>query len=208
MLTRLELLPPAPPHLHSEPALIIAISRPPKTMAFTLENFSGSLWTTLPALLIAFVLSAYVFKPVNPPPPASPMTDPLPKTTSADASAGTSTDGTGEKKAFAVPDALPPPKDEQFTLEDLKKFDGTDASLPIYLSIKGARYLVYSYTPQLTAPIPSYCRHRIRRQCKARDIWARWLVQRLCWQGRLTWPRQVVSQDRGRRCRLEHAECG
>ena len=154
MLTRLELLPPAPPHLHSEPALIIAISRPPKTMAFTLENFSGSLWTTLPALLIAFVLSAYVFKPVNPPPPASPMTDPLPKTTSADASAGTSTDGTGEKKAFAVPDALPPPKDEQFTLEDLKKFDGTDASLPIYLSIKGARYLVYSYTPQLTAPIP------------------------------------------------------
>lgn len=32
---------------------------------------------------------------------------------------------------------LAPPKDDPFTLEDLKAFDGTDPSKPIYVSIKG-----------------------------------------------------------------------
>lgn len=32
---------------------------------------------------------------------------------------------------------LPPPKSDPFTLEQLKRFDGTDESLPIYVSIKG-----------------------------------------------------------------------
>ncbi|KAF8173953.1 cytochrome b5-like heme/steroid binding domain-containing protein [Mycena galopus ATCC 62051] len=32
---------------------------------------------------------------------------------------------------------LAPPKDDPFTLEQLKEFDGSDASKPIYVSIKG-----------------------------------------------------------------------
>jgi hypothetical protein len=32
---------------------------------------------------------------------------------------------------------LPPPKDDPFTLDQLKEFDGTDSSKPIYISIKG-----------------------------------------------------------------------
>lgn len=34
---------------------------------------------------------------------------------------------------------LAPPKDDPFTLEQLKEYDGSDPSKPIYLSIKGAR---------------------------------------------------------------------
>jgi hypothetical protein len=33
---------------------------------------------------------------------------------------------------------LAPPKDDPFTLDDLKQFDGTNESKPIYVSIKGA----------------------------------------------------------------------
>ena len=32
---------------------------------------------------------------------------------------------------------LAPPKDDPFTLEQLKEFDGSDASKPIYVAIKG-----------------------------------------------------------------------
>ncbi|KAJ8597441.1 progesterone binding protein [Rhizopogon salebrosus TDB-379] len=34
-------------------------------------------------------------------------------------------------------DDLAPPKDDPFTLDQLKKFDGSDLSKPIYVSIKG-----------------------------------------------------------------------
>ncbi|OAX41140.1 cytochrome b5 [Rhizopogon vinicolor AM-OR11-026] len=34
-------------------------------------------------------------------------------------------------------DDLDPPKDDPFTLEQLKEFDGSDLSKPIYVSIKG-----------------------------------------------------------------------
>ncbi|KIY43690.1 progesterone binding protein [Fistulina hepatica ATCC 64428] len=36
----------------------------------------------------------------------------------------------------SIPDLLPP-KDDPFTLEELKPFDGSDPSRPIYVSIKG-----------------------------------------------------------------------
>ncbi|KAI4524236.1 progesterone binding protein [Schizophyllum commune Loenen D] len=39
---------------------------------------------------------------------------------------------------------LAPPKDDPFTLEDLKAFDGTDPSKPIYVSIKGTVFDVSS----------------------------------------------------------------
>lgn len=32
---------------------------------------------------------------------------------------------------------LPPPKDDPFTLNQLKEFDGNDSNKPIYISIKG-----------------------------------------------------------------------
>lgn len=35
-------------------------------------------------------------------------------------------------------DDLDPPKEDPFTLEQLKEFDGSDLSKPIYVSIKGA----------------------------------------------------------------------
>jgi len=35
---------------------------------------------------------------------------------------------------------LPPPKDDPFTLAQLKEFDGADNSKPIYISIKGTVY--------------------------------------------------------------------
>lgn len=33
---------------------------------------------------------------------------------------------------------LPPPKDDPFTQESLKAFDGTDSTKPVYVAIKGA----------------------------------------------------------------------
>ena len=33
---------------------------------------------------------------------------------------------------------LPPPKDDPFTLAQLREFDGSDPSKPLYVSIKGA----------------------------------------------------------------------
>ncbi|KAL1748318.1 cytochrome b5 [Schizophyllum fasciatum] len=39
---------------------------------------------------------------------------------------------------------LAPPKDDPFTLEDLKRFDGSDGSTPIYVSIKGTVFDVSS----------------------------------------------------------------
>jgi len=35
---------------------------------------------------------------------------------------------------------LPPPKEDPFTLQQLKEFDGTNESKPIYISIKGTVY--------------------------------------------------------------------
>lgn len=50
----------------------------------------------------------------------------------------------------AAREDLPPPKDDPFTLEQLKQFDGSDASKPIYVSIKGLllwlSYLDHSLT--------------------------------------------------------------
>lgn len=38
----------------------------------------------------------------------------------------------------AAREDLAPPKNDPFTLEELKQFDGSDASKPIYVAIKGA----------------------------------------------------------------------
>ena len=36
---------------------------------------------------------------------------------------------------------LAPPKDDPFTTEELKQYDGSDTSKPIYVAIKGGYYL-------------------------------------------------------------------
>jgi membrane-associated progesterone receptor component len=45
----------------------------------------------------------------------------------------------------APKDDLAPPKDDPFTLEQLKEYDGTDPAKPIYVSIKGKRKLCVEY---------------------------------------------------------------
>ena len=50
-----------------------------------------------------------------------------------------------EKTIMQPPkDDLAPPKDDPFTLEQLKEYDGSDTSKPIYVAIKG-NVFIYSY---------------------------------------------------------------
>ncbi|KAG8949453.1 hypothetical protein FRC04_008552 [Tulasnella sp. 424] len=51
---------------------------------------------------------------------------------------------------------LPPPKSDPFTLEQLKRFDGTDESLPIYVSIKGTVFDVTRKRDVYGPPTGSY----------------------------------------------------
>jgi len=44
---------------------------------------------------------------------------------------------------------LAPPKDDPFTIEQLREFDGTDGSKPIYVAIKGWFIVVKMITPQI-----------------------------------------------------------
>ena len=38
---------------------------------------------------------------------------------------------------------LAPPKDDPFTTEDLKQYDGTDSSKPILVAVKGEPYALF-----------------------------------------------------------------
>ena len=61
--------------------------------------------------------------------------------TSATPSTATESEKSEEKpKTIMQPAAtdLAPPKDDPFTQEQLREFDGSDASKPIYVAIKGA----------------------------------------------------------------------
>ncbi|KAJ7644822.1 cytochrome b5-like heme/steroid binding domain-containing protein [Roridomyces roridus] len=52
-------------------------------------------------------------------------------------------------------DDLAPPKDDPFTLEQLREFDGSDPSKPIYVSIKGTVFDV-SHKADVYGPGKSY----------------------------------------------------
>ena len=55
---------------------------------------------------------------------------------------------------------LAPPKDDPFTMEHLKQFDGADPSKPIYVAIKGApRFPPLLACPLLTLPPSGRTRH-------------------------------------------------
>lgn len=59
---------------------------------------------------------------------------------------------------------LAPPKDDPFTVEQLKAFDGSDPSKPIYVAIKGVH--LFLATPRILTYVrllPSSCRHCLRR---------------------------------------------
>jgi membrane-associated progesterone receptor component len=60
------------------------------------------------------------------------------------------------KNIMQAPNAdLKPPKDDPFTLEQLKAFDGSDPSKPIYVAIKGAVFDV-SHKQDIYGPGKSY----------------------------------------------------
>jgi len=55
-----------------------------------------------------------------------------------DTATNTATSRTTTNTIMQAPrEDLPPPKDDPFTLEELKAFDGSDASKPVYVAIKG-----------------------------------------------------------------------
>ncbi|KAF9522164.1 cytochrome b5-like heme/steroid binding domain-containing protein [Crepidotus variabilis] len=51
---------------------------------------------------------------------------------------------------------LAPPKDDPYTTEELKKFDGSDPSKPIYVAIKGSFYHFLARRADVYGPGKSY----------------------------------------------------
>ena len=64
-----------------------------------------------------------------------------PTTTTVDSANSSEEKTEDEPKSVMSPENtdLAPPKDDPFTLEQLKAYDGNDPSKPIYVSIKGMR---------------------------------------------------------------------
>jgi len=95
-------------------------------MVFTLDVVFSSLLLVLPA--VYYLQKWFLGNPDTPfsspeaTPPSSPEKSPQPTVMQPER-----TD-------------LQPPKDDAFTLEQLKQFDGSDPSRPIYVAIKGACY--------------------------------------------------------------------
>jgi hypothetical protein len=87
---------------------------------------------------------------------------------------------------------LLPPKDEPFTLAQLKAFDGSDPSKPIYVSIKGASPPPGSYFSEAEC-VYAWRRHSLRRVHESGRVRRRAVVQHLRGQGRLQGPRDVQS---------------
>jgi hypothetical protein len=113
-------------------------------------------------------------------------------------------------------DDLQPPKDDPFTQEQLRAYDGSDQNKPVYVAIKGTSlvvvtvfvllYLAFSFffVPSSLSHTRT-CRNGIRRDAEARYVRARRVVRGLRRQGRFARARVVEPQTRGCRTRLEHA---
>ena len=69
----------------------------------------------------------------------TPTSDPNTSSSGRDDTAtNTVTSGTTTNSIMQAPrEDLFPPKDDPFTLEELKAFDGSDANKPVYVAIKG-----------------------------------------------------------------------
>ncbi len=95
---------------------------------------------------------------------------------------------------------LEPPKDDPFTQEQLRAYNGTDPSKPVYLAIKGTFVLSaasphHTITPSpVTRPSLSHAQARLRlylymlyrngfrRVTETRDVWAWRIIRGISWQ--------------------------
>jgi hypothetical protein len=75
---------------------------------------------------------------------------------------------------------LAPPKDDPFTIEQLKHFDGATLDIPIYVAIKGSLQL-WSITAK-DSFITTRDRDSLRRFSEEKHIWTRMLIPLLYWQ--------------------------
>ena len=101
-------------------------------------------------------------------------------------------------------DDLAPPKDDPFTLEELKRYDGSDASKPIYVAIKGVYFLNDSLT---------LFHHLLKRHgvwCLTQDgcLWSGKVVQHICREGWIERSGYVELEARGRSSRLQRITGG
>jgi membrane-associated progesterone receptor component len=89
--------------------------------------FSALIYTLILALPVAFLFHRYFW-------PATIAT-----ATNTNDSAPAHVDPKPVKNIMQPPrQDLQPPKDDPFTLEQLKEYDGSDPEKPVYVSIKGA----------------------------------------------------------------------
>ena len=85
-----------------------------------------------------------------------------PQSSSSTSQKQTESSAESTKKSVMQPPRtdLAPPKDDPFTMEHLKQFDGSDPSKPIYVAIKGApRFPPLLACPLLTLPPSGRTRH-------------------------------------------------
>jgi len=97
-------------------------------LSFT--EYSIPIYALLLSLPLAFIYHRHFYLPVNQQP----------------ANHGSSTTDNNKplKSIMQAPrDDLAPPKDDPFTLEQLKQYDGSDPAKPIYVAIKGLSDLVF-----------------------------------------------------------------
>jgi hypothetical protein len=115
---------------------------------------------------------------------------------------------------------LDPPKDDPFTQEQLKAYDGTDASKPVYVAIKGTivplstrlHYHPFSCYPSFALTLRRvytypfiFCIYRngFRRVTEARNVRAWWIICSISRQGRISRTWIVEPEARGRSGGLE-----
>lgn len=115
---------------------------------------------------------------------------------------------TEKKSSIMQPERtdLDPPKNDPFTQEQLKAYDGSDPSKPVYVAIKGSS-VCFTQSPTHFCSSPSarsgayantytcICRNGFRRVAEARDVWARRIICDISWQGRIACPWIVEPQS-------------
>jgi hypothetical protein len=106
---------------------------------------------------------------------------------------------------------LAPPKDDPFTQEELKAYDGNDSTKPVYVAIKGTSLAQHPSPLLLSSLAPSHTpchdityRNGVRRDAEARNVRTWWILRDLRGQGRIARPRAVEPQARRRSAGLEH----
>ncbi|KII92983.1 hypothetical protein PLICRDRAFT_104216 [Plicaturopsis crispa FD-325 SS-3] len=67
---------------------------------------------------------------------------------------------------------LAPPKDDPFTLEQLKQYDGSNASKPIYVAIKGKPHIVMLVHAWLRTVFDVSHKHDVYGQGKSYNVFA------------------------------------